>query len=83
MDAAWLVTVNEDCRHPGVTGTRPRGSGVINWYTGKIYEAAVHDADVYRSFLQVLTMLRPPMSLFGPRLLLRVLTGRGRPKPQV
>ena len=81
---AWLMTVTEDFRHPGVAGTRPRGSGVMNWYTGRIYEAAVYDAYVYRSFLQVLTMLRPPASLLGPRLLLRVMSGgRGggrRPK---
>ncbi len=81
---AWLMTVTEDFRHPGVTGARPRGSGVMNWYTGRIYEAAVYDAYVYRSFLQVLTMLRPPASLLGPRLLLRVMSGgRGggrRPK---
>ena len=77
LDPAWRLTTSEDLRHPGVAehGAAPPGTRVINWYTARIYEAAVHDAEVYRAFVQVLTMLRPPMSLFRPRLVFRTLTG--------
>ena len=75
IDPPWMLATCEDFRYPAVTGTKTLVTDLINWYSGKIHQASMHDPEVYRAFLNVLSLLRPPASLFEPRIVLRALIG--------
>ena len=47
-------------------GARPAKVRFINWYVGKLHQAARHDARVSDAFLQVANLQAPPMRLLHP-----------------
>jgi 2-polyprenyl-6-methoxyphenol hydroxylase-like FAD-dependent oxidoreductase len=76
IDNAWRLAVGEDFRFPGVTGARPLGTRLANRYAGLLHEAATADERVYRAFLDVMNLTRPPATLFRPDVAWRVLRHR-------
>jgi 2-polyprenyl-6-methoxyphenol hydroxylase-like FAD-dependent oxidoreductase len=73
VDVAWTLAVGEDFRYPDVTGPKPPATALLNWYIGQVHRATLRDRVVYRAFLEVMAMLRPPTRLFQPRIIARVL----------
>ncbi len=77
VDVPWSLAVGEDFRYPEVTGPKPRGTDLLNWYVGRVHRRALVDPVVYRAFLEAMAMLRPPTILFHPRIVARALGARG------
>jgi 2-polyprenyl-6-methoxyphenol hydroxylase-like FAD-dependent oxidoreductase len=73
IDIPWMAAAGEDFRYPQVEGVRPPGINLINWYGAKLQLATHRDPEVYRAFLYVMNLMRPPTSLFHPRVVCRVL----------
>ena len=48
VDRPWALAIGEDFRFPGVSGPRPRAAALLNWYVGKLQEAATVDQEVPR-----------------------------------
>ena len=73
IDIPWMAAAGEDFRYPQVEGVRPPGIKLILWYGAKLQRATQCDPEVYRAFLYVMNLMRPPTSLFHPRIVGRVL----------
>ena len=78
VDVAWLMAVGADFRFPQTTGQRPRGTALFNRYLAKLVGGAHTDGRLTEDFFAVINMERPPSSLFGPRVLWRVIRPRER-----
>jgi 2-polyprenyl-6-methoxyphenol hydroxylase-like FAD-dependent oxidoreductase len=81
VDDAWTVTVGEDFRYAGVTGIKPPLVDWINAYVTQVHKASHVDPITAQAFLEVLSLLRRPTSLFHPRVVARVLQQRLRKSP--
>jgi 2-polyprenyl-6-methoxyphenol hydroxylase-like FAD-dependent oxidoreductase len=73
IDTPWDIAVGNDLRHPQVKGPRPAKVRFINWYVGKLHQAARHDARLGNAFLQVANLQAPPQWLLHPGIVIRVL----------
>ena len=87
IDTPWTIAAGGDFAFPGVTGTRPMGTGLVNWYLDRVHRAASVDRRVCRAFFDVANLLQPPPTLFRPGIVARVareclLPGRA-PAPAV
>lgn len=81
-DIAWTLAAGADLALDGVEGPRPPGFPVLNWYLGRLQNAAGREEGVCRAFFDVSNLLAPPATLFAPRIALRVLgPGGGRRPP--
>ena len=76
IDRPWRLAACEDFRYPEVRGVKMRGTDAVNWYMKKVHQAALHDPAVYRAFIYVMHLLKSPVTLFHPRMALRVLRAR-------
>jgi hypothetical protein len=74
LQTLWLLATGEDFRWENTTGDRP-GSAmrIMQGYIDRVIRLATMDAQVQRSFIEVIHLLEPPTSLFHPRILLPVL----------
>lgn len=80
--APWLVASSEDLRW-GVESEGVRTTlktKFIHRYMDLVLRRARKDADVARTYMGVIGMLEPPSSLFGPKVMARVLWEAMRPK---
>jgi 2-polyprenyl-6-methoxyphenol hydroxylase-like FAD-dependent oxidoreductase len=73
VDIAWMSAVGEDFRFPETEGRKRFGTDLVNAYVSRVQRATHKDPVVYRSFLEVINLMRPPTSLFRPQILWRVL----------
>jgi 2-polyprenyl-6-methoxyphenol hydroxylase-like FAD-dependent oxidoreductase len=69
----WQLAVGEDFRWPEAEGVKPAGAALVHRYTDMINRASHYDPVVGRAFLDVLNLLKPPTSLFAPKILLRAM----------
>jgi 2-polyprenyl-6-methoxyphenol hydroxylase-like FAD-dependent oxidoreductase len=72
IDGPWTIAVGGDLAFQGVTGARPAGADIINWYLRHVHHAAASDQVVCRAFFDVANLLKPAGSLFRPSVILRV-----------
>jgi 2-polyprenyl-6-methoxyphenol hydroxylase-like FAD-dependent oxidoreductase len=84
---AWELSTTEDFRYPEVSGRRPFGTRLAHWYTAHLHRLTASDEDVYRRFIRVMNLLRPPSHLFHPNVMRKVLVAalsgdRGEPGPR-
>lgn len=77
LDTPWKTAVGEDFRFPETKGKKTAGTDLINAYIARIHRATHYDKVVCSTFLKVLNMLEPPVSLFRPHILWRVLFSKG------
>ena len=82
VDAAWKLAVGADLALPEVEGPRPLPVRVINAYVDRFQTAAEHDIALTEQFFRVAGLLDPPTRLLRPSMLLRVLAGNLRKRPQ-
>ncbi len=73
VDIPWLAATSEDFRYPDVQGQRPPGIAILNRYTEAVHHATHRDTVVYKAFLEVLNLMRPPSALLRPGIVWRVL----------
>jgi hypothetical protein len=59
-----------------VTGPRPAGTSLVNWYLDHVHDAASTDRTVCRRFFDVANLLAPPTALFKPGVVARVALAR-------
>ena len=70
--APWLLAIGQDARFPQTIGGRQGPvDRLISAYLDRLTWLAAEDAVVRMAQLQVFHLLRPPSTLFHPRLLLR------------
>ena len=67
-----MIAAGEDFRYTGVSGRKPRGTHVINWYIGHVHRATHRDRPVTQAFIKVLMSMEPPTTLFHPLIALGV-----------
>jgi hypothetical protein len=74
----WDMATAEAYRFPQTQGERPTGLSILHPYVEHVSALSGTDVAVYRAFLDVMHLLKPPTSLFSPRIagkvLLRALT---------
>ncbi len=73
VDMIWQLATGEDFRFSETTGKRPLGINLINKYVAKVHKASLSDEVVCKAFLYVMGLLKPPTSLFHPRIFWRVM----------
>ena len=78
IDAPWRIAVGGDFGHPETVGPRPLGTKRLNGYTVRMIQAAHASLPVARVFNRVLQLEDPPMVLFRPDVVARVLTASRR-----
>jgi 2-polyprenyl-6-methoxyphenol hydroxylase-like FAD-dependent oxidoreductase len=76
VDTPWTIAVGGDFAFKGVTGARPAGTSIVNWYMDHVHDAASTDRAVCRAFFDVANLLAPPPTLFRPSVVARVLSAR-------
>lgn len=76
IDIPWQLAVGEDFRFPQTEGRKAPGTDLINAYVAHVHRASHDDEEVCRAFLYVMNLIKPPTSLFHPRILWRVLRHR-------
>lgn len=73
VDTPWRLSTGEDFRHAEAIGRRPRGTALLHRYTGQLHRKSACDAALALSFYRVMHMIDPPMALFRPSVVARVL----------
>jgi hypothetical protein len=68
----WLLATGDDVRSLGIAGNDP-ATRFQHAYVDRVFEAASHNAEVYKRFSLVTHMMRSPASLFAPRVALAAL----------
>ena len=75
IETPWMIAAGSDFAFPGVTGQKPAGTDIVNWYMNRVHRVASSDREVCRSFFDVANLLKPAPSLFHPRMVARVIKG--------
>jgi 2-polyprenyl-6-methoxyphenol hydroxylase-like FAD-dependent oxidoreductase len=73
VDTPWTIAAGSDFAFPGVTGSKPPATDLINWYMSHLHRAAGTDRDVCRAFFDVANLLAPATRLFAPGIVARVV----------
>jgi len=76
VNTFWLLAASEDFRYPETQGNRPFGVNLLNSYARRVHELSTFDPQVTLLLYQVLQAIKPPMALFSPPLLMKVLFKR-------
>ena len=76
VNTFWLLAASEDFRHPETQGKRPLGVNLLNRYARRVHELSTFDPQVTLLLYQVLQAIKPPMALFSPSILVKVLFKR-------
>ncbi|MFC4450157.1 FAD-dependent oxidoreductase [Halorussus aquaticus] len=72
VDVAWMLAAGSDFRFPQTIGPEPRGTELVARYLSRLTRRAHTDGALAEAFVRVLSMERPPVSLFRPNVLWRV-----------
>jgi len=74
LETPWLVATGEDFRWENTEGDRPgRTTRMVQHYMDRVVRLAIHDRHAQHSFFEVVHLLKPPTSLFHPRILIPAL----------
>jgi 2-polyprenyl-6-methoxyphenol hydroxylase-like FAD-dependent oxidoreductase len=69
----WLLATGEDFRYPSTEGHRHSATRLLHWYVDRVMARATTRPALFHSFIQVMHMLKPPLSLLSPPTAARVL----------
>lgn len=70
----WAMATSVDFLYPETEGGQPdRTSQLTNRYMAQVTELSLEDARVHFAFLQVLHLLKPPVTLFHPYIMMQVV----------
>jgi 2-polyprenyl-6-methoxyphenol hydroxylase-like FAD-dependent oxidoreductase len=73
IDDPWQLASAEAHRWAEADGWRPPGLALLQKFTARLHDAAAADDEVYGAFLDVVHLDKRPTSLFGPRLVWKIL----------
>lgn len=72
---AWLLATTSDLRYPHTTGTRATPvHRLLNAHIDHVLAVGTRGPRLHAAFLNVLSLVRHPMTLFAPAVLLRTVT---------
>jgi 2-polyprenyl-6-methoxyphenol hydroxylase-like FAD-dependent oxidoreductase len=71
----WLLATGEDFRYPTTEGRRLPTTRLLHWFVDRAMARAIERPAMFRDFIQVMHMLKPPHSLLRPPLALQLFTG--------
>lgn len=76
----WQLATGQDLRWPcaAAGNTTDPVTRLVQRYFDRVLEAMVDNGEVAQAFAQVQNMLKPPTSLFNPRIVWQVLRAKGR-----
>ena len=63
---AWNLATGADFRFPETVGERPPMISLMNRYMDEVFAAALEDAAVRRTIVEVMHMLKRPSAMFSP-----------------
>lgn len=76
LKTPWEVTLAEDFKFPETQGTPPKIPKLIERYFNKLSRVMNQDPVLFKAFVQVLNLVKPPTSLFRPSLIWRVIRAK-------
>ena len=76
IEPAWRMVVSTDRAQLGLP--QPLAERLVGAYVRRLHAAAVHDHVLRDTFMSVSGLLEPPVNLFKPAVLTRVLAGNLR-----
>lgn len=77
---AWMIATGDDLRLPTTTGaTANRAMRWQHRYLDRVMAASTSDETVLAAMMDVFFLLRPPTSLFNPRIMRRALRRHSGP----
>lgn len=69
----WLMATGEDLRWPMTQGAQPNlMTRLMHRYMDQVVTCAAESPEIYKAFLEVIHMLKPPTALFQSRILMQV-----------
>jgi 2-polyprenyl-6-methoxyphenol hydroxylase-like FAD-dependent oxidoreductase len=74
IKGAWILATGEDLRYPGTEGHRSLGIRLFTWYLRRVIGLTASRPSAAADFFQVWHLLKPPKSLFQPRMVWAVLS---------
>lgn len=78
VSVPWQLTASEDFLFPQTEGTSPQMPSLVAKYLGRLMQTVNHDPVVFIAFFNVMHMMKPPTSLFHPRIMWRVLFAKNK-----
>jgi len=77
VDGAWLMATGEDMRYPETEGaTLTFKERLTHTYMNWMISALQHDPILGKAFIDAMNLIKHPISLFNPKLAIRVLRHR-------
>ncbi|PFW55073.1 glutamate synthase [Bacillus cereus] len=76
IQTPWEMTTTEISRHPQLKRKLSIKQKFQLWYTKQIYQLSATDSDIYIRLVRVMNLIRSPLHLFHPKVLLAVLLKR-------
>jgi 2-polyprenyl-6-methoxyphenol hydroxylase-like FAD-dependent oxidoreductase len=74
LQTPWLMATSEDFRWETTTGGRPdKMAQLMHRYMDKVIMLSVENFKIHRRFVEVAHMVKSPISLFAPEILVQVL----------
>jgi 2-polyprenyl-6-methoxyphenol hydroxylase-like FAD-dependent oxidoreductase len=72
IETPWQMATGVDLQYPQIGAARPFASRLMSMYIQRLQHGMMTDPVLARAFLEVMQLLRPPTSLFEPRIVARV-----------
>lgn len=70
----WLMATGDDFRWSTTQGQQPDFmTQLMHWYLDQVMKVASERAEVYKVFIEVIHLLKPPTAFFQPAILMQVL----------
>lgn len=70
----WVMATGEDFRWPTTEGKHPGFvTRLMHWYLDRVMQAASDSTEVYKVFIEVAHLLKPPTAFFQPNIVWQVL----------
>ena len=70
---SWLISTSYDLRWSTTVGGQPDPiTQLIQKYLERVMKTAVENNTVHKTLIEVMSMLKPPLALFAPSILLKV-----------
>lgn len=72
----WMLATQQDSRFPTTAGSSPpsRLGKLLGWYAQRLLQTANSDEALHLRFTEVAHLLRSPLALYAPEVMLRVLS---------
>ncbi|NJO40602.1 MAG: 2-polyprenyl-6-methoxyphenol hydroxylase-like oxidoreductase [Cyanobacteria bacterium CRU_2_1] len=75
LETPWLMATGEDFRWETTEGGQPgRMTRFMHRYMDRVVQFSINQPQVYRTFIEVAHMIKSPVALFSPKIVLGVLS---------